>query len=343
VLTAGTAWLLWAVASAFLVKSNTGIPFVWALEGQLLPSVFMALLSIPFWWITVRMMSSARWYWTLLVHVPSSLAYAAIVYEANILILQMFSSEAAQAVAKVREWILFYYFLIYGLQFAIYHGIQTLSRLRFRERQTMELATLSREQQLTVLKSQINPHFFFNTLNSISAMVTEDAEETRAMIAQLADLVRYAIDMSKRDLVPLREELEFVRSYLALESRRFGDRLHVGYKVDPAALDIGVPPLVLQPLAENAITHGIEPSERGGTIEVNISLGGGLMSVCVRDSGVGMRRAPSPTLGDRIGLRNTDARLRNLFGDRFGLWTRPIESGGFEVGFSIPLRREVEG
>jgi two-component system LytT family sensor kinase len=234
----------------------------------------------------------------------------------------------------------FSYATLYVLQFAIYHGIQIMLRLRQKEKEALELAVLAREQELSALKSQINPHFLFNTLNSISAVASRDAEETRTMIAELGDLFRYATEISKRDLVPLQEELEFTRSYLDLESKRIGDRLQVEYRIAPEAAQCRIPPLILQPLVENAIKHGIEPSETGGRLSIVIEVIKGCLVTRIVDTGVG----PPPAArldANGIGLRNTDLRLRKLFGEGAAVQTRIMEAGGFEVTFSIPIDLEA--
>ncbi len=341
---AAVVWVLYSFLSTVPLMSTVAIPFSWALTGQLIQHAVMGLLSIPAWLIVVRWMDPVKWRWKLAAHLVIGSAYAFINYEIYFQFV-LFSSKGAagKAVANVSSWITTWNFLLYVLQFAFYHGAIILQRLWLKEQQALELLALNREQELAALKAQINPHFFFNTLNSISAMASRDPEETRVMIAQLGDLLRYAIDISKRDFVPLREEVEFTKAYLALESKRFSDRLQVEYNIAEKALTCLIPPMVIQPLVENAIKHGIEPSEQGGKVVVNVSVDGRNASVSVRDTGVGFQGTTLTAPGNGIGLSNTDARLRKLYGKTSGLWTNVSAGGGFEVGFTLPMKLQSEG
>jgi sensor histidine kinase YesM len=272
-------------------------------------------------------------------HAVLAPAYAITVFVLYAGYLNLVTQHGSHYVTPYSQWLVFSNVTIYLLQFAIYHGVQIMLRLRQKEREALELAVLAKEQELSALKSQINPHFLFNTLNSISAVASRDAEETRTMIAELGDLFRYATEISKRDLVPLQEELAFTKSFLSLESKRIGDRLQIEYRIAPEAMNCQVPPLIFQPLVENAIKHGIEPSEVGGKVSIIIGVHGPLLTVQILDTGVGSR----PEAGiraDGIGLRNTDLRLRTLYGERSALRTKTAEGGGFDVTFSIPIAPE---
>ncbi len=334
---AAACWGVFTIVSVLILKINVPIPLLWALEGQLILTFFMAAASIPCWLLTVRWMDSVRWRWKLPVHFILAPLYSVSIYGFYYESLQLVTSEGAQALSQSREWILFYYVMVYAAQFAVYHGFETLRRLRIREQQTAELLALAREQDLAILKSQINPHFFFNTLNSISALASQNPEETRAVIAQFGDLLRYALESSKKDWVPLQQELDCARKFLAIEARRLGDRLEVQYDIDEKSLGFMVPPLILQPLVENAIRHGIEPSEEGGRIDLRVANDKDALSITVQDTGVGLNAAS--TSGEGIGLKNTDARLRKLYGEQAGLWMKSPPEGGFSVGFAIPLAR----
>jgi sensor histidine kinase YesM len=210
--------------------------------------------------------------------------------------------------------------------------------LREKEKLTLELLTLRTEQELATLKAQINPHFLFNTLNSISAMASTDAEETRTMIAQLADLLRYATESSKKDFVPLKNELQFVQDYIALESKRLEDRLTTKFQVDPSLYSYPVPPMILQPLVENAIKHGIAPAEEGGSVHMQIQKETEGISFRISNTGIALSCSDPLATADGVGLKNTDARLRKIFGDPAQLKIQPIAEGGCEVTFMLPLK-----
>ena len=200
------------------------------------------------------------------------------------------------------------------------------------------LSALQKEQELATLKSQINPHFLFNTLNSISAMVSTNAEETRTMIAQLADMLRYIIEGFKIDLVPLKAELHFVKDYVNLESKRMGDRLTTEFQVDQSLATFPIPPMILQPLVENAIKHGISPLEDGGRVTVQIQKSKDTIVFRVSDTGVGLSSADPLSAASGIGLKNIDTRLRRIYGDSAGLEISSPKSSGCEVTFILPSK-----
>jgi two-component system LytT family sensor kinase len=337
---AALAWIIYTFLGTIPLIMGVPISYGIALESQLSQNFFMAVLSMIPWLVVIRWMDGKKWIWIMGAHALLAPSYAIAVFFLYARYLNLVTPNGAQYVTPYSHWLIFSNATLYLLQFAIYHGIQIMARLRQKEKEALELAVLAKEQELSALKSQINPHFLFNTLNSISATASRDAEETRTMIAELGDLFRYATEISKRDLVPLQEELEFTKSFLSLESKRLGDRLQIEYKIAPEAMQIRVPPLIFQPLVENAIKHGIEPSEAGGKISIIIEAQGACLTMRVVDTGVGSR-PDAGTRGDGIGLRNTDLRLRKLYGEGSALQTKTGPGGGFEVTFSIPIEPEA--
>jgi LytS/YehU family sensor histidine kinase len=237
------------------------------------------------------------------------------------------------------HWILFGTLTIYAIQFALYHLVRNVQRLRIKGQQATELLATAREQELAALKAQINPHFLFNTLNSISATLRRNPEQAREMIAKLSGMMRYALDGADRDLVPLRDEIDFARRYLDLEHHRFSDRLtaEVDINTDDDALDTPVPPMVLQPLVENALRHGIAPSEEGGTVTVEVTTESERIEVRVEDTGVGPGdEDPLSASENSTGLANTSTRLQHTYGPDAALHTAENDPTGFRIRFSIP-------
>ena len=169
----------------------------------------------------------------------------------------------ARVLLQQAGWIALGTAVVYVAQFAVYHAA-ALARQSARERAAAErLRARTREQELRSFHAQLNPHFLFNALTAISAEVGRDPDQARERIAQLGELLRYSLDSGRRDLVPLADEVAFVRDYLALEQARMGDRLAVTLDVEPAALSARVPPMALQTLVENAVRHGVAPKPRG--------------------------------------------------------------------------------
>jgi len=222
--------------------------------------------------------------------------------------------------------------LIHGTDMAV----RLYRQLKERERQDEQLRALATEAQLTALKAQINPHFLFNTLNTIAELVHSDSARAEATIERLAEMFRYVLAGSERELVPLKEELAFVDGYLEIERARFGERLRVTREVAPSALDVPVPGLILQPLVENAVRHG-RGSDGSIDLAVRVGLVAGEMVVTIADHGPGM--PSSFKLGEATGhgLRNVDERLRKAFGETCGLEIAKNEPQGTVVAIRIPI------
>ena len=225
---AGCFWALYAILYALLIAQSEGIPFGWALSGQTVATAFLALYSIPVWLLTVRAMDDWHGGWVVGAHLVIGPLYAWGSLESYTGLLALLAgADVAQSIEARYGWIFFSNGTLYAIQFAIYHLVRSTQRLRVKEQQAAELQTKAREQELAALKAQVNPHFLFNTLNSISAAVKTAPEHTRDMIAQLSELLRYALAGTQRDAVALRDELQFAEAYLELEAHRFSDRLQV--------------------------------------------------------------------------------------------------------------------
>jgi len=193
------------------------------------------------------------------------------------------------------------------------------------------------EAQLRALKMQLQPHFLFNTLNSISALLEEDPRAADRMLARLGDFLRLTLESSGNQEVTLEQELEFLRCYLEIERVRFDDRLNVAFNIDPAALNAAVPNLLLQPIAENAIKHGLAPKSGPGTIEIAARLDGTVLRLRIRDDGPGLAQGS----GNGLGLANTRSRLDQLYGPDHDFEIKQVVTGGLEVSIAIPFKPAV--
>jgi LytS/YehU family sensor histidine kinase len=185
-----------------------------------------------------------------------------------------------------------------------------------------------------MLNMQLQPHFLFNTLNTIAEMVHEDPDKADAMIAGLSDLLRRSLDLGAAPDVTLAEEIDLVTRYLDIQRARFGDRLQVRIAIDGAAADARVPALLLQPLVENAITHGLAARLDAGRIDIDASVNGTDVVIDVTDDGPGMENGSATP--ERIGLGNTRARLHAAYGDRARLDLFPAPGRGTRVRAVIP-------
>ncbi len=170
--------------------------------------------------------------------------------------------------------------------------------------------------ELAALQARINPHFFFNTLNTITSLLEEDVRTAEELLETLAELFRYAFDVADAVPVPLADEIGFTRGYLRIEQARFGDRLRVAWHVDPRSLAVRVPGLVLQPLVENGVGHGLAPRARGGHIDLTIAVEGSTLRIDVLDDGVGLSDVGASLIRDGHGLGNIARRLEAFYGGR---------------------------
>jgi two-component system, LytTR family, sensor kinase len=231
------------------------------------------------------------------------------------------------------------YVLFCVLLVGIAHAVVYYRRYRERERAAERLAAGLTEARLQALKMQLQPHFLFNTLNAISALIPADARPARRMVAHLGDLLRIALEHEETQEVTLREELAFLEPYLEIEQARLGDRLTVVTDIAPETLDALVPHLMLQPLVENAIRHGIAPRIEAGMVTISSSLGADDRSLHleVRDDGPGIGL---PGAGGRkgVGLSNIQARLEQLYGATHRLALDNHPDGGLVVRIVLPLR-----
>jgi two-component system LytT family sensor kinase len=225
---------------------------------------------------------------------------------------------------------------------AFVHALDYHRESQERELTTAQLQTQLAEAQLEALQRQLHPHFLFNTLNTISALMHRDVNAADEMLVQLSDLLRLTLDRIGTQQVPLKDEIDFLRKYLEIEQTRFGDRLEVHIDVDSEVLDAPVPNLILQPLVENAIRHGIGPRIGPGRVDVKArQVGGGLM-LTVRDNGVGVPPAKLNAFHSGVGLSNTRSRLENLYGDRHRFEFQTPPGGGLLVTIVIPLGPDPE-
>jgi hypothetical protein len=227
---------------------------------------------------------------------------------------------------------------LFLLSSAIHYAIIAFGESREAERNAMELRLLAQEAELKALRSQINPHFLFNSLNSISALTTNDPAGARSMTLKLADFLRKTISVGSRRQVTLREELELTRGFLAIEQIRFGTRLNLDESIAPDTLECIVPPLILQPLVENAIGHGIGHLVNGGTVTMTAERTGTRLKIAIRNP---IDPERQPLRGHGIGLQNVRNRLAALYENEAQLETRSLTSS-FEAEVILPVTTEID-
>jgi two-component system LytT family sensor kinase len=219
---------------------------------------------------------------------------------------------------------------LYSLLVGVAHAAHYAGESRRRDDQLAEA-------RLLTLKAQIQPHFLFNTLNTIALMVRESPADAERLITRLSELFRHALEGATIHEVPLAEELRFAGAYLEIETARLEDRLRVEWEIDPAALDARVPHLILQPLVENAVRHGISPRSAAGRLRVAARREDGKVRLEVEDDGVGLDGAGRSVGG--VGLANVRARLAALYGPAGELALAPTPGGGVTATLTVPYRQ----
>jgi signal transduction histidine kinase len=231
------------------------------------------------------------------------------------------------------------YFTLVGVGYALVY----YRRYREREMRAAHLEGQLTRAQLDVLKMQLHPHFLFNTLNAISALMHRDVKAADRMLARLGDLLRLSLEMAGTQEVTLRDELEFLEPYLEIEQTRFGDRLAVEWTIEPETLDALVPHLILQPLVENSIRHGIAPRSAPGRIEISAHRSNGSLQLEVRDNGRGLDLGDQTRKSTGVGLSNTRARLAQLYNGSHRFEVAGAPAGGVVVAMEIPFRSAPNG
>lgn len=231
------------------------------------------------------------------------------------------------------DWEMMTYWSIVGLSHALRYHYEAQHRALAASR----LETRLVEAQLQTLQRQIQPHFLFNTLNTVSALMHRDVEAADAMLARLGTLLRQAIETVDVQEVALADELDFLRQYVAIEQARFQDRLTVSFEIEPGTEDCPVPNFLLQPLVENSIRHGIGPRTGPGHVLVRAFRAGDTLRLEVRDDGVGVDASRLSDLEHGVGLSNTRSRLGHLYGERHRFTVTSPPRGGLTVQIDIPV------
>ena len=229
--------------------------------------------------------------------------------------------------------------LVYWVILTVWHANYWRKTAHDREMRAAELERRMVEAQLLALRMQLNPHFLFNTLNAIATLLRRDLDAAERMLVRLSELLRKALDTSEETEVPLEQELDFVNRYVEIEQLRFGDRLDFVCEAPRELRDARIPNLILQPLVENAIKHGVEPRATKGCVRIRAERHNGSLRLEVSDDGTGSAKGTNRQ-GAGIGLANTRARLESLYGDNHRFQLDDRSSRGFTVSLDIPFHTD---
>jgi len=253
---------------------------------------------------------------------------------------------AADTDAEFSWWIQYQYWLFFSIFLftwsSLYFGINAMLDLDTERANVLQALKLAETARLRSLQSNLNPHFLFNALNGIATLVRDkEAKSASAMIDALSDFLRSTLQRLNTPEIQVAEELQLIEQYLLIQHFRFGGRLRCSVVVEPEALRALIPTLILQPLVENAVLHGVLPREEGGSVWVSVHKEMETLVVSVEDDGAGAKQAIA--LSDGLGLGNSRDRLTALYGDRAQLTAGPrVEGGGFAVVIRIPYRLGAE-
>lgn len=227
------------------------------------------------------------------------------------------------------------YAFLFSIWLTIFLAVHEFRRRRAAEVHALRLELVAQEAQLRGLRAQLNPHFLFNSLNGLRELIVEDPKRAQSMVTQLSALLRYALESDHIEQVPFEDEIRVVKDYLALEALRFEERLKVEWAITPESLKVPVPPMLLQPLVENALKHGISRRPEGGQISIKTTVRDSLLQLEVINSG----ELPQQPSENGIGLKNARSRLQLLYGDQATIILENAPQGNARVVGIIPLQR----
>jgi two-component system LytT family sensor kinase len=350
-------WLkIWALWTVYGLLSAVGTHYRYAVIDQQFSWWRAAVAEVSFawmWavatpgvlWMAERFpIGKSRWRRNWLAHLGGAVVLGIVTKAAwDASIFPMVHPEKAQPWELGRALRMSLLALDYGV---LHYGIVLLAQLsstyfRDAEKDRLRASRLEAElarAQLQALKMQLHPHFLFNTLHTISEMIHEDPHTAERMLIRLSDFLRLTLDHLGIPEVPLTVEIDFLKRYLEIEKMRFEDRLQVDFDVEPAALDGRVPSLILQPIVENALKHGLAKAAGVGRLRIGAQATGGKLYLRVVDNGPGIAAGGRPKLREGIGIANTRRRLQQAYGRDHIFSISNAAGGGCQVTIEMPMR-----
>ena len=346
----GLIWGIWTIVALFFstqvymmyYSGNQPIPYVKAFLVQATACYLWALATpVILWLARTYRIDRHNWHRKLFFHIGISIAISIVLIVIHFVIYMLIVNRPQNITPywtfdylypNLDRWLLVYWFI-----FLMSHALNYYNIYREGELRASRLRTQLAQSQLEALKMQVHPHFLFNTLHSISALLSKDTEGARRMITRLGDFLRLTLENSGAMEVTLQQELEFLNGYLEIERVRFQDRLTTTIDVDPAVLDVRVPNLILQPIVENAMRHAVARSN-AGLVEITAVPRNGAVRIEVKDNGPGLPSDQKARASKGVGLANTQARLTNLYGTDTMFELQNRASGGLTVIFEVPRK-----
>jgi two-component system, LytTR family, sensor kinase len=320
--------------AAWRIYAGRPVPWGTILPNSLADWLTCGMFTPAFYWMVrrfpIRQSQGERWWSYLPVHLAASLVFVVLKVTAYAPLFRLLNPDEPRTWSMILAGGFYADMLAYWASVGVIHAIEYYRESRERQLEATRLA-------LENLRAQLQPHFLFNTLQSISTLIYRDQPAADRMLTQLSDLLRLSLRNTGVQEVPLSEELGFLECYLAIMRTRFGDRLVISVDVPVDVMDALVPSLVLQPIVENAIEHGMADRADIGHVTVRVTKNAASLHLEVSDDGPGLAAAP-PSAGNGIGLANTRERLARLYGSGAAVETFTASGGGLTVRLTIPYR-----
>ena len=320
--------------------------------GALIWLAWAPLTPVIIWLARKFSLVDGKWRVSILIHLPAFLLLSAVHSAAAVWLTLAIKPFDNMGSSPAAFWPRFTSrvpasfgsdLLIYGAVVGIGYAFDYYRKYRERELLTSRLEAQLAQAQLDSLRMQLHPHFLFNTLNGIVGLVRDNKNQAAvSMLVGLSDLLRHTLEYSSKQEVELKEEINFIKLYLRIQEMRFSDRLQIELDIDPATTKAMVPNLILQPLAENAVKHGLGLSASSGLVGITSQVVGDHLRLVVYDNGVGLPDNWQLNGSVGIGLANTAARLQQLYNDNHRFDIRNRDVAGVEVVIEIPLRNRRE-
>lgn len=341
-------WTVWVVFYAIIMDLQLAdVNFPIALISSANFNYIFAFISVLIWKICKRLPFdkfpvAVLSFLHFILAILFSVLWITVVFGLWILVQGIEVLELVQ-IETFLGWQILFGMIMYFFTAGVFYTIIYYRSLKQQQLQEAELKILTRDAELKALKLQMNPHFLFNSLNSINALITQDPPLARKMIAGLSDLLRVSLENKDKLIIPLKEELELVRKYIAIEHIRFQDKMEYIEHVDPELLTKPFPAMLIQPLIENAVKHGIANSRTGGKIEVTLQLKDSRIRGIVQNRGDDQNNTNQIQNNDiGSGLNNILQRLDRLYGKEYSWEIERTDPALYKIIFEIPLQYHDE-
>ena len=300
---------------------------------QIVDYILKFMFTVPIWLLIFKFLRYKSLKFRLIIHIFTLPIFILVWQKSHYFVLELLDIKHLNG--YLQAWDIYIPGLFYCIQFGVLHAFEYYTDNLEQQKIQSELRELSLKSELSALKSQLNPHFLYNVFNTINASVPKELEKTREMIATLADMFRYQLQASQTDYVTIRDEINFVKQYLELEKARFEDRLQIQIDIPIDILEHQIPPMIIQPLVENAVKHGISSLLEGGTILIEIKKVNNQLRCTIADTGVGITDK-NAVFGKGIGLTNIKLILEKTYNSALDLSDNVPK--GLKIDFEIPIK-----